>query len=139
MLAFTFTGCISSHKISTNEPEAYIRFGSGYHADTISLKLNTTHVLKNEIITTLEDNSGITGSYLSIYKYSILYFKDGKLKFTVLLESHYDDKIVIEQSINNRPYSYTMYFKKGKYLFISKHWYFYNVYFDQYKKTPELY
>ncbi|MFI5156031.1 MAG: hypothetical protein ACHQEM_07580 [Chitinophagales bacterium] len=55
------------------------------------------------------------------------------------MKTIFEDKVIIEPIINNLPYSFTMYFKNGKYLMINKHLRYYNVYFNQYKKKPELY
>ena len=134
------TGCfITKNKTSNEVSEVFIRFGSGYKTDTISLKINNVSIFKNEIISTKEDNSSITTNYLTIRRDSVFNFTNGVLVSTFNLFLNYDDKIIVDPVINNRPYSFTMYFKNGKFLFIDKHHYYYNVYFNQYKNKPELY
>ena len=46
----------------------------------------------------------------------------------------YDDKLKVNIKINDRQYDLRADLKKGKYIVISKHWYYYNVYLNQYKK-----
>lgn len=137
---FMCLSCASTKQmINSHNNGVFIRFGSGYKSDTISLKVNNFQVLKSEILNTKNDNSGNTTSYLRIHNDSVYYFSNGSLKFRLFLKETYDDKIILEPIINNRPYSFTMYFKNGKYLIIDKHQYYYNVYFNQYKKMQELY
>ncbi len=119
--------------------EIFISFGSGYKSDTVSFYVNNHLVLNKEVLSSEEENNDNTNSYLRIRGDSLSYFEDRKLKFTILVKTIFEDKVIIAPIINNLPYSFTMYFKNGKYLMINKHLHYYNVYFNQYKKKPELY
>jgi len=130
-----FTNC-AVNRVTSNKSEAFIRLASGFKNDTVSLNLNGTSIFKNEILNSKEN--GITGNYVRIIDDTIVYYnKDSILKLN--LQESNNDNVRIEVIIDNRPYSYVMYFNRGKYLFISKHSYYYNIYFNQFKKKPELY
>ena len=137
--AFTCPGCFVNENVNKKLNDVFITFASGYKVDTVSLKVNNFAILQNEILSTKEDNNDITTSYLRVFRDSVYYFADGVLKSSFHLSTSYSNKIIIEPTINNRPYSFTMYFKKGEYLLISKHLHYFNVYFNQYNKKPELY
>ena len=134
-----FYGCVESRINTMNDKQTFIRFASGFNSDTVSVKLNNTVLLSGEVLTSNRQQNDITSSLLKIKKDSIFYYKEGKLNMAKKLDTIYNDKVIVEFITDNRPYSFTMYFRNGRYLFISKHSYYYNVYFNQFIKKPELY
>lgn len=125
-------------KPTVKKTETYIYLASGYTNDTVSLVINTSQVLKDEIVSSNKEHNDITDVYIKLANDSVFCYKKGSIVSNLFMKG--DDKYVkIMLTINNHPYSYTMHLKQGRYLFISKHSYFYNVYFNQFKKPVSLY
>ena len=125
-------------KPTVKKTETYIYLASGYTNDTVSLVINTSQVLKDEIVSSNKEHNDITDVYIKLANDSVFCYKKGSIVSKFFMKG--DDKYVkIMLTINNHPYSYTMHLKQGRYLFISKHSYFYNVYFNQFKKPVSLY
>jgi len=126
-------------KPSNNKKEAtYIYLASGYTNDTVSLMVDTFQVLKDEVVNTQKEHNDLTDVYVKLTKDSIFCYKGSSIVSKSLMKSD-DESVKILLTINNHPYSYTMHLKQRRYLFISKHSYYYNVYFNQFKKAVTLY
>lgn len=122
----------------TDKSETYIYLASGYTNDTVSLVIDTSQVLKDEIVSSNKEHNDITDVYIKLANDSAFCYKRGSIVSKNFVKG--DGKSVkILLTINNHPYSYTMHLEQGRYLFISKHSYFYNVYFNQFKKPVALY
>ncbi len=117
---------------------AYIYLGSGYKNDTVSLVVDESQVLKDEVVSSKKERNDLTGIYLKITKDSIFWYK-GNLTISEKFMKRDGISVKVLLTINAHPYSYTMHLNQGRYLFISKHLYYYNVYFNQFKKQISLY
>ncbi|MCC7402181.1 MAG: hypothetical protein IT214_11925 [Chitinophagaceae bacterium] len=125
-------------KPAVKKAETYIYLASGFTNDTVSLVIDTSQVLKDEIVSSNKEHNDITDVYIKLANDSIFCYKSGSIVSKNFMRGN-DKSVKILLTINNRPYSYTMQLKQGRYLFISKHSYFYNVYFNQFKKPVSLY
>lgn len=136
-LSILFCGFIIPKYCDYEKGDAYIYLASGYTNDTVSLKVDTVQVLKDAVVNSKEGYNDITDVYVKIANDSIIYYRGDS---TVSKKSMRlgDKSLRILLTINNHPYSYTMHLKTGRYLFISKHQYYYNVYFNQFKKPVTL-
>ena len=115
-----------------NRDDLYIVFGSGYINDTISLSINDISVmekivLKSDSIGDVCYNGGV------IMRDGVLNTISQDLNEKEIL-FQYSDKLKIIMTVNGRPYELVANLKKGKYIVISKHWYYYNVYLNQFKR-----
>ena len=114
----------------------YISLGSGFKDDTISLSINNRFIIHDKIVNS-NPILGYSPDALIIYKNdSIKYLNDNKVVNTTPFS--YNKKLRIILSINGMPYALYAYPKKGKYIVISKHLHYYNVYINQYKKSTNL-
>jgi hypothetical protein len=126
-------------KPTVNKTEAtYIYLASGYTNDTVSLVIDTSQVVKDEIVNSNKEHNDLTDVYIKMANDSIFCYKSSSIVSKNFMKGN-DKSVKILLTINNHPYSYTMHLKQGRYLFISKHSYFYNVYFNQFKKPVSLY
>ena len=136
---FSISFLMLSLIIPYNKKEAtYIYLASGYTNDTVSLVVATFQVLKDEVVNTQKEHNDLTDIYVKLTKDSIICYK-GSLIVSRSLMKRDDKSLKILLTINNHPYSYLMHLKQGRYLFITKHTYYYNVYFNQFKKLVTLY
>lgn len=137
-LSLLMLSCITPKPAVKKPGATNIYLASGYTNDTVSLVIDMFQVLKDEVVSSNKEHNDITDVYIKLANDSIFYYKSGSIISKNFMKG--DDKSVkILLTINNYPYSYTMHLKQGKYLLISKHSYFYNVYFNQFKKTVSLY
>lgn len=124
-------------KPTVKKTETYIYLASGYTNDTVSLMLGTSTVLKDEIVSSNKIND-VTDFYFRVKNDSVYCYRNGSIVSQHIMKWD-GNSLTVLLTINNLPYSYTMHQKKGRYLFISKHLRFYNVYFNQFKKPVSLY
>ena len=123
---------ILSFTMKNGNSDFYIIFGSGFRNDTVSLTINDTRifekiVLQSDTITGVSNNVSV-----SLEEGNLMFLKDSKVSKKDPFK--HDGKLQIVIIINDRPYVLMAELKKGKYIVISKHWYYYNVYLNQYKK-----
>lgn len=122
--------CIGLQKKPT---EFYIIFGSGFRSDTISLFINDVKIT-NQIVLNSDPITGIGEGASIQFKNDCLMIFDQKLNLIESKPFQKTNRLKIILHINDLPYELVADFKKGKYIVISKHWYYYNVYLNQYKK-----
>ncbi|MGB3154477.1 MAG: hypothetical protein WBB06_07750, partial [Chitinophagaceae bacterium] len=84
-----------------------------------------------------KEYNDLTDVYVKIGTDTIFYYR-GDSAVSKKIMPLGDKPLKILLYINNHPYSYTMHLKTGRFLFISKHQYYYNVYFNQFKKPVTL-
>lgn len=113
--------------------EFYIIFGSGFKSDTISLFINDVKIA-SQIVLNSNPITGIGEGASIQFKNDYLMILDQKLNLLESKPFQKTDRVKIIIHINGLPYELVAVFKKGKYIVISKHWYYYNVYLNQYKK-----
>lgn len=115
----------------------YIIFGSGFRNDTVSLVMNEVPLITNVILKS--DTIGDVSRDVSIhFKSDTLFVLDNTLKIVKRLPLRHNNTLRFILTINKMPYDLMADLKKGKYIVISKHWYYYNVYLNQFKKTVIL-
>lgn len=137
-ISFILLSFIIPNPLGNKKELGYIYLGSGFDNDTVSLTINTLQVLTGEIVMSNKEHNDMTNIYVEMTNDSIFLFKGGTVVLRKPMRLN-DKSVKIILTINNHPYSYTMHLNDGKYLFISKHTYYYNVYFDQFKKPVLLY
>ncbi|HMP31686.1 MAG TPA: hypothetical protein PKD85_18940 [Saprospiraceae bacterium] len=113
--------------------EFYIIFGSGFKSDTISLFINDVKIA-SQIVLNSNPITGIGEGASIQFKNNHLMIFDQKLNLLESKPFQKTNRIKIIIHINDLPYELVAVFKKGKYIVISKHWYYYSVYLNQYKK-----
>ncbi len=136
-LSILFCGFIIPKYCNNEKGTAYIYLTSGYTNDTVSLMVDTVQVLKDAVVNSKKEYNDLTDIYVKIANDSIFYYR-GDSTVSKKNMPLGDKSLKILLTINNHPYSYTMHLKTGRYLFISKHQYYYNVYFNQFKKPVTL-
>ena len=136
--SFLVLGFFMPNSINEKQHSIYIYLASGFDNDTISMEIENIKVLSNEIVNSKKDYNDLTNIYIEIKDDSIFLNKNGLIVLKEII-NEYSKFFKIIITINNHPYSYTMNLREGKFLFISKHNYFYNVYFNQFKKPPLIY
>ena len=122
----------------SEKADIYIYLASGYNFDTVSLSINNTDILNNEVVSSNKGHNDISDIYIKLKADSVFVYK-GPLLVSRNFMAVNSKILRLLLYINNRPYSYSFNLKKGRFLFISKHSYFYNVYFNQFKKPVSLY
>jgi hypothetical protein len=122
----------------SEKADIYIYLASGYNFDTVSLSINNTDILNNEVVSSNKGHNDISDIYIKLKADSVFVYK-GPLLVSRNFMAVNSKILRLLLCINNRPYSYSFNLKKGRFLFISKHSYFYNVYFNQFKKPVSLY
>ena len=128
LIVFIFKSCMTD----LNAQDFYIMFGSGFSNDTVSLNIDRYTIFSN-IVFTSDSVLGLSNDAELIFKDKhISVFKNGIVLSTMTFEYNRNLEIVI--SINKKPYKFYLDLKKGKYLVINKHQYYYNVNINQYKK-----
>jgi hypothetical protein len=128
VISFVLSGYVSCLKAQ----EFYILLGSGFKNDTITLTINNSTIIQN-IIVRSDSIIGYSKDAEIVFKnQKITYLKNNKDVHTEAFEYNSDLKIII--LINKMPYVFYADLKKGKYLVLNKHFYYYNVYLNQYKK-----
>jgi hypothetical protein len=111
----------------------YIIFGSGFHQDTVSLVINEVKIAEDVVL--LSDSITGIGRGASIQlKNDSLQLLDQELNLIVRRPFKFSKELRIIVTINDRSYELFADLRRGKYIVISKHWYYYNVYINQYKK-----
>lgn len=121
--------CIGLQKTPT---EFYIIFGSGFRSDTMSLFINDVKIA-SQIVLNSNPITGIGEGASIQFKNDSIMILDQKLNLIEIKPFQKTNRIRIIIHINDLPYELVADLKKGKYIVISKHWYFYNVYLNQYK------
>lgn len=122
--------CIGLQKKTT---EFYIIFGSGFSNDTVSVSINDVKIA-NQIVLNSDSITGIGEGASIQFKNDSLMILDQKLNLIESKPFQKTNRIKIIIQINDLPYELVADFKKGKYIVITKHWYYFNVYLNQYKK-----
>lgn len=111
----------------------YILFGSGFKNDTVSLEINGNRIMSKTILDS-DTISGL-GNQASIHsRNDTLLLLDSRLNVVNKIPFQYGNKLRFVLTINDRPYDLLADLKKGRFIIISKHKYYYNVYLNQYRK-----
>jgi len=124
--------CLFSFNCTSGRKDFFIIFGAGFRNDTVSLELNDNRIMEKIILRsdTVTDISRAASIHLENGNLVLL---DEGMKIVKSMPFKYDEKLKVIIKINERPYDKSR-SKKGKYIVISKHWYYYNIYLKQYKK-----
>ncbi len=117
---------------SITKAEYQITLADGFEQDIVSIVLNADTVISNIEITS-EFSTGLSGVRLEYDNEELVSFIRGK---EIRTSYTFSNILRIQIIINNLPYGFTVDLKDGKYIVISKHKYFFNVYCNQYKKKP---
>jgi hypothetical protein len=132
LVSFIFLVYLNSLKAQ----KFYISLGSGFKDDTVSLNINNKLIFQDLVITS-DPILGYSSDAMIIYKNDSVRCLNNN-KVINIIPFSYDKKLKIILVINKRPYALYAYLKKGKYIVISKHLYYYNVYLNQFKKPIKL-
>ncbi len=113
-------------------------FGSGFKNDNVSLEINDTLIVENQIMIT-DSIIGIVNSNNISYQQGILNVSDKKgnvlKKIPMIIDAK---KIKFTIIINKNPYLFYSNLNKGTNMVFNKDKYYYNVYLNQNKKIIKL-
>ena len=127
--------CISlfSFNLRNDNNEFHLIFGSGFRNDTVSLEINGIRIME-DIILQSDTIIGACSTASVHLENGNLFLLNEELQVVKSLPFQYDRELRVIITINKRPYDLRADLKNGKYMVVSKHWYYYNVYLNQYKK-----
>ena len=113
-------------------------FGSGFKNDNVSLEINDTLIVENQIMIT-DSIIGIVNSNNISYQQGILNISDKKgnilKKIPMIIDAK---KLKFTIIINKNPYLFYPNLNKGTNMIFNKDKYYYNVYLNQNKKIIKL-
>lgn len=126
-----------SKEVKNGKNSFYIIFGSGFRNDTVSVAVNGLPIVDKAILQS-DTISDISRDASIQFKEGKLVHLDKDLQVIKSISFPYKRRLEINITINGDPYHLMVDLKRGKYISISKHWYYHNIYLNQYKKPITL-
>ncbi|WP_162428216.1 hypothetical protein [Pontibacter pudoricolor] len=125
------------NQVKNGKDSFYIIFGSGFRHDTVSVAVNGIPIVDKAIL--LSDTISDISRDASIHsKEGKIVHLDKDLKEVKSIPFPHKRRLEIIITINGKPYHLLADLKRGRYITISKHWYYHNIYLNQYKKPITL-
>lgn len=122
---------LTAFGLDNNQKNFYIIFGSGFKNDTLLITINNNVIIDKAVLQS-DSILGGTNASIQFLNDSLMFRKNSKILNKIPFK--YENKLIIIFTINSHPYHLLADLKRGKYILISKHRYYYNVYLSQYKK-----